>query len=116
TQVKADTVVLELSNPQLEQQLQDAQLKVDSAEAALANLRVQMHNDLLQQRATAASIAGDYNKAKMQYEMNDALSKNGLVSALQLKQSQVDAEQLAIRDQIAKDQLASRDDSTRAQL
>jgi HlyD family secretion protein len=116
TTVKADTVILELSNPQLEQQLQDADLKVQSAEASLANLRVQMDNDLLAQRATAASISGDYNKAKMQAEMNEALAKKGLVSELQLKQSEVDEEQLAIRNQIAKDQLASRADSSRAQI
>jgi HlyD family secretion protein len=116
TTVKSDTVILELSNPQLEQQLQDAELKLKSAEAALANLRVQMQNDLLQQRATAASIAGDFNKAKMQAEMNDALAKKGLVSALQQKQSQVDAEQLEVRNQIAQEQLASRADSSRAQL
>ena len=50
TTVKADTVILELSNPQLEQELQDAELKLQAAEAALANLRVQMQNDLLQQQ------------------------------------------------------------------
>src|SRR6185295_12052027 len=56
TAVKADSVILELSNPTLEQQLQDAQLKLAAAEASLANLRAQMQNDLLQQRAVAAGI------------------------------------------------------------
>src|SRR5215475_2596235 len=64
-QVKANTVILELSNPQLEQQLQDSELKVKSAEAGLANLRVQMQNDLLTQKAAGASVSADYNKAKM---------------------------------------------------
>src|ERR671929_1550660 len=49
TPVKADNVILELSNPQLEQQLQDANLKLKAAEATLANLRVQVQNDQLQQ-------------------------------------------------------------------
>src|SRR5204863_4711600 len=44
TAVKADNVILELSNPQLEQEAQDAELKVQSAEAFMANLRVQMQN------------------------------------------------------------------------
>src|SRR6266542_363861 len=56
TQVKADSVILELSNPQLEQELHDAELKLKSAEATLANLRVTLKNDELQQRASAASI------------------------------------------------------------
>src|SRR5262245_32143945 len=66
TQVKADSVILELTNPQLEQQLQDAELKLQAAEAGLANIRVQLQNDLLQTRATAANIEADYNKASMQ--------------------------------------------------
>jgi HlyD family secretion protein len=116
TSVKADSIILELSNPQLEQELQDAQLKLQAAEAGLANLRVQLQNDLLQTKATGASIEADYNKAKMQAQMNEALAKDQLVSDLVLKQSQVDADQLGVRNQIAKDQLATKVDSTRAQV
>jgi HlyD family secretion protein len=115
TAVKADSVILELSNPTLEQQLQDAQLKLAAAEAGLANLKVQLQNDLLAARATAANIEGDYNKARMNAEMKEALAKDKLVSELELKQAKVDAEQLAIRSQIAKEQLDSKSDSMRAQ-
>jgi HlyD family secretion protein len=116
TAVKADSVILELSNPQLEQELVDAQLKLQAAEAGLANLRVQLQNDLLATKAAAASIEGDYSKAKMQAQMNEALAKDQLVSDLVLKQSEVDAEQLGVRSQIAKDQLATKVDSTREQI
>src|SRR4051794_3174176 len=115
TSVKPNDVILELSNPTLEQQLQDAQLKLAAAEAGLANLKVQLQNDLLQARATAANIEGDYNKAQMNFEMKEALAKDKLVSALELKQAKVDSEQLAVRTQIAKEQLASKADSMRAQ-
>ena len=116
TPVKAGNVILELSNPQLDQETQDAELKVQSAEASLANLRVQVQNDLLQQKAAAAGIEADYNKARMQAEMNDALAKDQLVSELILRQSKLDAEQLAIRRDIAQEQLASRAEASRAQL
>ncbi|HEV8347139.1 MAG TPA: efflux RND transporter periplasmic adaptor subunit [Vicinamibacterales bacterium] len=116
TTVQKDSVILELSNPQLEQQLQDAGLKLAAAQAGLENLKVQLNNDLLATRATAASVAADFNKATMQAQMNAALAKDQLVSELVLKQSQVDAEQLGVRNQIAKDQLASKADSMRAQL
>jgi HlyD family secretion protein len=116
TQVKAQDVILELTNPTLEQQLQDAELKVQAAEAALANTRVAMNNDLLQSRAAAAQVEADYNKAKMQFQMNQQLAKDQLVSNLVLEQSKVDAEQLAVRNDIAKDQLASKTESARAQL
>jgi len=115
-QVKPNDVIMELSNPQLEQQLLDAELKVAAAEAGLANTKVQLNNDLLQAQATAAQIEADYNKAKTQYQMNQQLAKDQLVSTLVLEQSKVDAEQLAVRTKIAKDQLASKTESMRAQL
>src|SRR6516162_1378461 len=116
TQVKKDSVILELSNPTLDQQLMDAQLKLQSAEAALANLKVQLQNDLLAQRAAAAAAEADYNKAKMQAQMNEALAKDQLVSDLVLKQSQVDADQTGVKNSIAQEQLASKTESMRAQL
>jgi HlyD family secretion protein len=116
TAVKSDNVILELSNPTLEQQLRDAELKLAAAEAGLANLKVQLQNDLLAAKATAANIDGDYNKARMNAEMKDALYKEKLVSELEMRQAKVDAEQLSVRTQIAKEQLESKADSMRAQL
>ncbi len=115
-QVKAGSVILELTNPTLEQQLLDAELKLAAAEAGLSNLKVQLNNDLLQTRATAANIDGDYQKAQMNAEMKEALAKDQLVSELELKQAKVDAEQLKVRSQIAKEQLSSKAASTAAQM
>jgi HlyD family secretion protein len=116
TQVKSTDVILELTNPQLEQQLMDATLKLQAAQAGLANIKVQLNNDLLAQEAASANIEADYNKAKMQFQMNEALAKDQLVSKLVLEQSQVDADSLGVRNRISKDQLASKADSIRAQL
>ena len=116
TRVKSTDVILELTNPQLEQQLQDATLKLQAAQAGLANIKVQLNNDLLAQRATSANIEADFNKAKMQAQMNEALARDQLVSDLVLKQSQVDAQSLGVRNEISKDQLASKADSMRAQI
>jgi HlyD family secretion protein len=114
--VTADSVILVLTNPQLEQELGDAQLKVKSQEASLASLTVQLQNDQLQQRASGATIEAEFNKATMQWQMNEALAKDQLVSALVLKQSKMDAEQLGVRNEIAKQQLASVAESVRAKL
>jgi HlyD family secretion protein len=116
TPVKANDVILELTNPTLEQQLQDATLKLQASEAGLANIKVQLNNDLLQQRAASANIEADYSKAKMQAQMNEALAKDQLVSDLVLKQSQVERDQLGVRNEISKEQLASKAESMRAQL
>src|SRR5262245_29846331 len=116
TPVKADSVILELTNPTLEQELHDAELKVKAQEASLSSLKVQLQNDQLQQRATAATIEAEFNKAKTTFEMKEALAKDQLVSALDLKQAKVDSEQLAIRNEIAKQQLASTAESMAAKL
>jgi HlyD family secretion protein len=114
--VTPETIVLELSNPQLEQEAQEARLKLQAAEAALANLRIQLQSDTLQQRANVAAIENEFQKARMQAEMNAALAERKLVSELVRKQSQLDAEQLAIRRQIANEQLAARGDGGTAQI
>jgi HlyD family secretion protein len=114
--VNADSVILELSNDQLQQELQEAELKLKASEASLANLRVQVQNDYLQQKAAAAKVSADYNKAQMQAQMNEALAKDQLVSELVLKQSQVDAAQLAMQDKIAQQQLETYEESMKARL
>jgi HlyD family secretion protein len=116
TSVTSDNVILELSNPQLEQEMQDAELKVKASQATLENLRVQVQNDQLQQRASAASIEADYSKAKMLVQMNEALAKDQLISDLTLRQSKTDVEQLEIRNDIAKQQVATSAESMRARL
>jgi HlyD family secretion protein len=116
TVVAPDTVLMELSNPQLEQEIAEARLKLQAAVAALASLRIQLQTDTLQQRAVVATIEADYEKARMQADMNEALAANQLVSELARKQSAVDATQLAIRLKLANEQLASRADAGTAQL
>jgi HlyD family secretion protein len=116
TAVRADSVILELSNPQLEQELRDAELKLQASGASLTNLRVQLQNDDLQQQASAASIEAEYVKAKLLAEVNEELWKQQLVSEIIVRQSKVDADQLAIRNGIAKKQLASAAESMQARL
>ena len=116
SEVTASTIVLELSNPALEQELQDAQLKVKSAEASLANLRVQLETEQLQREASTSIIEADYQKAALQAEVNQQLASKQLVSALTLQQSQLDEKLLASRYDIAKKQLVKGLESTEARL
>jgi HlyD family secretion protein len=116
TPVGADSVILQLSNPSLDQELEDAQLKLKAAEASLTSLRVQLDDEELQQRATAATIEADYKKAAMQADVNEQLSALKLVSDLILKQSRLDAEQLDVRNRIAQQQLAHTAESRSARL
>jgi len=108
TEVMSDTVILELSNPTLQQELQDAEFRVRSGEATLTNLQVQLETAHLQQEASTATIEADYKKASLQAEINTQLADKQLVSTLVLTQSKLDKELLASRYDIAKRQLAKR--------
>ena len=103
--VQPNSVILELSNPQVEQEALNARLALQSAEAALENLRVQLQNDLLTQQAQVADIEAEFKQAAMDAEANDALAKQQLVSNLILRQSQLRAETLGTRYDIEKKRL-----------
>jgi len=106
-QVKPNSVILELSNPQVEQEALNARLALQSAEATLVNLRVQLENDLLTQQSQGASLESDFEQAKMDAEANEALAKEQLVSELIRRQSHLKAETLKKRVDIEARRLAS---------
>jgi HlyD family secretion protein len=116
TPVMAHSVILELSNPSLDLELQDATLKLKAAQAAYTNLRVQLQNEYLQQQAATNSIEGDFRKATMQVEVNEQLAKDALVAALTVKQARLDAQQLETRLALSRRQLDSHAESMEARL
>jgi HlyD family secretion protein len=114
--VEPGTIMLELSNPTLDQELEEATLKLKASEAALASLRVQLANDALAQEATTASIEADYQKAALQNRVNQQLAEKSLLSSMIVQQSSLDAQQLSARLVIAKKQLESVGDATRSRM
>jgi HlyD family secretion protein len=116
TAVKADTVMVELSNPELEQAAFEAESQVKAAKAGMANLRVQLESQKLTQRAAVASAEANYSSAKLDFEANEELGKGGLVAALTVKQSQAKAEQLATLLEIEQDRLKMSVEAALAQI
>ena len=86
--VAPDTVILELSNPELEQSVLEARLNLEAAEARFSNRQVEVERDLLNQRATLATIEAQLKTARLQADADGQLFAQGLVSSLQLQQSQ----------------------------
>ena len=114
--VDPSTVVVELSNPDLQQTTLDVALQVRAAEAELANLRIQLQSNLLNQRAGAAAIEGQANNARLQYEADAELAKEGLIAELNLNKSRVDAEQLNERFKLEGQRLEIASQAADAQL
>src|SRR5437660_12680326 len=116
THVAADSIILELSSPELEQAAHDADLQATAAEAELTTLRATLQRGLLDQEATTAKAKSDYEQAKMERQTNDQLAKNGLIAELQYKTSKVKEAELANRNQIEDKRLSFARDSIDPQL
>jgi len=114
--VKPDTVILELSNPELEQSVRDAQLAYQSAQAAFVNRKQELESALLNQQADVAGIKASYNNAALQLEAQEKLFKDELVSEIQLKQSRTAAAELENRLRIAEKRLEMQTAGIKSQL
>src|SRR5581483_182458 len=100
TPVKAETILVVLTNPQVEQAALDAEYQLRAAEAELASLQVQLQSQYLNQKAEAARVQSEYNEARMRAETDAELAKLGVISNLNLKISQGNSQQLATRAEI----------------
>ncbi|HET7695259.1 MAG TPA: HlyD family efflux transporter periplasmic adaptor subunit [Vicinamibacterales bacterium] len=87
-QVTPDTVILELSNPQLEQAVRDAELSYQSAQAAFTNRKAELQSNLLQQEANLAQLESQRKQAELDLAANETLFKENLISKLTLQQKQ----------------------------
>jgi len=115
-QVKPDTVILEMSNPDLAQSVKEAQLAFQSAQANYLNKKTDLQSQFLNQQADAASIEANYNQAETDLKANEELAKEGLVSELTVKLKRTQAEDLKNRLKIANQRLKMTEDGLKSQL
>jgi HlyD family secretion protein len=114
--VAADTVLLELSNPQTEQAALTAELDLRSARAQFEVLKADLEKDLLAQRSVAASVDADAAQTAMEADANDAMAKEGLISSLVAKQSRLRADVNADRKKMERARLVNGEQSVAARL
>jgi HlyD family secretion protein len=116
TPVKADSVVMILTSPELETATQDAEFALKAADADYANLKVTLEKTKLDMQAAAAQVGADFNTAKLQADRDAALSKEGLFSEIDAKISKVKAEELGNRYQIEQKRITINAEAEEAQL
>jgi HlyD family secretion protein len=114
--VKPETIILELSNPEVSRDALDAQYQLKAAEADYANLRVQVDSELMNQKSVEAAVRSDYEQAKLQHEVDLKLFKEGIDAEVTEKLSKVKEDQLAIRVQLEGERTAIDADSAKARL
>ena len=114
--VAPDTVIVELSNPELEQTALEARLNLEAAEARYGNRQVEVERDILNQRATLATIEAQLKTARLQADADEQLFAQGLVSSLELQQSQASVQEYDTRFRIEQERLRMATGTVEAQL
>ena len=115
-QVSPDTVILVLTNPDLEIAAQDAEWKVREAEANFRNLKVELETKGLDLEATVAKVQSELVQARLKSERDDALMAEGLAVAIDVKISRATKEELEKRFELDKKRLEISKDAEEAQL
>ncbi|HEX4602809.1 MAG TPA: HlyD family efflux transporter periplasmic adaptor subunit [Candidatus Angelobacter sp.] len=116
TPVKPDTIIMELSNPQVEQEAQDSDLGLRSAQAEYQNTKAKIDSDLMSLRSAAATVEADYENAKREADQNRELKKIGVVSDAVLRNSLSKEKELATRKQIEEERIAESTKAIETQL
>jgi HlyD family secretion protein len=116
SQVDPDTVLVEMSNPQLEQEALDAQLQVKAAQAEYQSLKVKLDSDLMNQKAGAATVNAEYSEAQRQAQTDKSLYDLGVISGLAAKASEGKAQEMDTRNKIEDQRLDINEKAIASQL
>ena len=114
--VKPDTIVMELSDPQLSQEALDAKLSLSSARADLSNVQVKVQSDLMGQKEAAATVYADYQQAQRQAQTDKSLFSLGVVSGLTYHGSQGKADELSTRNKLEEQTVQINEKAIESQL
>jgi HlyD family secretion protein len=114
--VKANSIIMELSDPTLQREALDAEFQLKGAEADYANLRVQVDSELMNQKANEAAVRSDYEQARLQHDVDEKLFKEGIGSDHIRSLSRVREDQLLIRVQLEGERTRIAADSAKARL
>lgn len=115
-EVTPDTILMELSNEELKQEVFDAEFSVKIGEAQLARLKVQLDSDRLTQKAAVATLKSESEQARLVAEADENLSKQGLVPVLTARQTRAKATDLLGRVEIEQERQRIAEDSVAAQI
>lgn len=116
TAVTAGTVILELSNPDVDRQALEAQRQLVAAQSELANLRATLQNQILSQEAAIATVNSEYREALRQAEVNEGLSSRGLAAPMDVAKARDRGAELQTRLEVERKRLGFLRESTRTQV
>jgi HlyD family secretion protein len=114
--VKPDTTLLVLTNPQMEADAVDYEWQTKQAEANYTDLKVRLQSQTFDQQSAVVSAQSDLKQAELTMEKNQQLFKQQLGAELDAKLAEARWEQSSNRAQMEKQKLDILKDSVQAQL
>jgi len=114
--VKADSIILELSNPELERDTLDAEYQLKAAEAQFQSVKAQVGSDILNQKAAAAAVRSEYEQSKIQHAVDEKMLEQRLGAEVTAQLSKVKEDQLAIRAQLEQARSTNAEDTAAAKI
>jgi multidrug resistance efflux pump len=116
TPVEPGTLLLELSNPDVQLQALEAERQLASAEAELISLRTSLETQRISQEGTIATLQAEANNAENQAQATVALLDRAYVPKLEVQQVTGKAGEMTTRLNLERQRLAVLQSSTREQL
>jgi len=114
--VTPGTVILELSNPDLKQQVSDAELAWKAANAQLENARANQATSRMSQENGVSDAQSAYLVAQSDLEANKILNSQGIVADQQIKVKQQTVDSAKNRLELARKQLQMLLETEKSQL
>ena len=114
--VQPETILMDLVDPTLQQELLDAQLQLKGAQADYINTRAKVESDLMDQKAAAATVGADHNQAQLQAKTDKSLYDLGVISGLTYSASKGKADELVTRNDLEKQRLVLNEKAIETQL
>jgi multidrug resistance efflux pump len=114
--VKPDTILMDLSDPELDQKLLDAQLAVKGAEADYKSQQAILQSTLMDKKTAAAAVNADYTQDQLQAQTDKALYDLGVISGLTYQKSKGTADQLDTQHNLSQQQLSVNEKAIEVQL
>jgi HlyD family secretion protein len=114
--VEPETILIDLVDPTLTQELLDAQLALKGAQADFINTRAKVQSDLMDQKAIGATVNADYSQAQLQAKTDKSLYDLGVISGLTYSASKGKADELVTRDDLEKQRLTLNEKAIETQL
>ncbi|MBI4906971.1 MAG: HlyD family efflux transporter periplasmic adaptor subunit [Acidobacteria bacterium] len=114
--VGKNSVILEMSNPELTLAMNEAEWQVKMAEATYLDLKVKLESEQLDKQARTAQLESEFVQAQLKFERDQQLEKQGLTPELTLKLSKASAEELKKRFNLEEKRYSISSQSVEAQL